>query len=80
MDFGIFKPDQGSLELENISDNILKVLRLGVSVEDKSIKFYGACQENVSSQDTKRELANIIAEEKKHKDLLLEQLKHLEPR
>ncbi len=70
MDFGIFQPYQSITELEDILDDVPKALRLGVAIEDKSIKFYQACRQNVSADKAKSELDFVIEEEKKHKELL----------
>lgn len=70
MNFGIFEPYQSIEELENMFPDSGKALKLGIIVEEKSIKFYEACQGQVSSEETRREIANIIEEEKKHKALL----------
>ena len=77
MDFGIFQPYQSIAELENMVGDIPKALRLGIAIEDKSIKFYQACSQNVSVDDVKSELTLIIEEEKRHKDLLNRQLADL---
>lgn len=75
MDFGIFQPYQSIAELENIMEDTSRALRLGIAIEDKSIKFYQACRQGVSTDDAKAELELIIGEEKKHKGLLEAQLK-----
>ena len=77
MDFGIFQPYQSIAELEDTVKDMPKALRLGVAIEDKSIKFYQACSGNISSAETKNGLALIIGEERKHKDLLETLLKVL---
>jgi len=70
MDFGVFQPYKNINELENILSDLNKALRLGMVVEDKSIKFYQLCRDSVSSEETRKELSNIIEEETKHKKLL----------
>ena len=70
MDYGIFQPYQNIDELNKVLDNSLKALKLGIVIEDKSIKFYTACQEKVSSPEAKKELSGIIREEEKNKHLL----------
>ncbi|MGE5197585.1 MAG: ferritin family protein [Deltaproteobacteria bacterium] len=75
MDFGIFKPYQGLKKSGGMIEDASKALGLGIAVEEGSIKFYQACKENVSSEDTRQELENIIAEEKKHKALFETMLK-----
>jgi len=70
IDYGIFQPYQDSKELENILDNPKKALKLGLIIEDKSIKFYESCRDHVSVEETKKEISNIIQEERRHKQLL----------
>ncbi len=70
MDYGIFQPYQSIENMGEKINDVKKALRLGIIVEEKSIKFYQACQENISSVETREELQNIIEEEKRHKDLL----------
>lgn len=67
MDYGIFKPYQDVKQMKDLIYDTQKALNLGIMVEDKSIKFYQACQRSVDSADTKKELGNIIKEEEKHK-------------
>lgn len=67
MDYGIFEPYRHIAGLADKIDDEKKALRLGVAIEEKSIKFYKACRAEVSSLQTKRELSNIIEEEKRHK-------------
>ena len=69
MDFGIFWPYQSIEDLERILKDVKKAIKLGMAIEDKSVKFYEVCKENVSSEDVKLELNNIIEEEKKHREL-----------
>ncbi len=70
VDFGIFQPYQNMADLEKAVKDTRKALQLGMVVENKSIKFYEACLKNVSSPDTRREIGNIIEEEKRHAELL----------
>ena len=70
LDYGVFKPYQ---DLNNMADKISDVkstLRLGIIIEDKSIKFYQACSQKVASGETKIGLQDIIKEEARHKILL----------
>ena len=69
-DFGVFMPYRDMAELEDVLTDTPKALRLGVAIEDKSIKFYDSCREGVSAVQTREELGSIINEEKRHKDLL----------
>lgn len=67
MSYCVFQPFQ---EIGNLADKIAdvkKVLRLGIAIEEHSIKFYKACRDRVSSIATKKELGYIIEEEKRHK-------------
>ncbi len=61
-------------EIKDLVDDLEKVLDLGVLIEDKSIKFYQACRDKVSSAKAKSELKNIIDEENRHRVLLEEML------
>lgn len=70
MDFGIFQPYQNIENLSAKLDNAKKTLRLGIVIEDNSIKFYNACLDGVKDNATKKEIKNIIAEERRHKELL----------
>jgi len=70
MDFGIFKPYKDVEELENVLTDINRALKLAIIIEDKSIKFYELCRDNVSQEVARQELENIIEEEKEHKALL----------
>ncbi|MEW6170166.1 MAG: ferritin family protein [Candidatus Omnitrophota bacterium] len=77
MDYGIFNTFKDIATLTKKIDDIKKALGLGVAVEEKSIKFYEICKNNVSAQNTKKEIDKIIEEEKKHK-ALFESLLNLE--
>jgi rubrerythrin len=70
IDFGVLQPYQGIIELEKAMTDVQKGLRLGIVVEEKSIQFYGACQQEISAADAKMQIGRIIEEEKRHKDLL----------
>lgn len=74
-DYGIFHPYADYDDLERIVDNVKKAFSLGILVEHNSIEYYTICMENVSKISVKRELANIIEEEKRHK-LIFENLLH----
>ncbi|MCM8778186.1 MAG: ferritin family protein [Candidatus Omnitrophica bacterium] len=78
MDFGIFQPYQSIDELNQVLDNPQKAFKLGIIIEDKSIKFYTLCKEKVSAEEAKRELSKIIQEEYQHKKLLADMLKEYE--
>lgn len=68
MDTGIFKPYH-ELEKEAKGMNAKQCIKLAIDVETGSINFYRACLEN-AAPDVKKELANIIKEEAKHKIML----------
>jgi rubrerythrin len=70
IDYAIFQPYQSIDDMADKIDDVKKALRLGVIVEEKSIKFYQACKDNISSAQTESELQNIINEENRHKALL----------
>lgn len=69
MDYGMFSSYPNASEFEIILNDMQKALHLGITIENKSIQFYEACQDNVSDPGTKKELALIIEEEKKHRVL-----------
>lgn len=69
MEYGIFQPYQSIENMGEKIDDVKKALRLGIIVEEKSIKFYQVCNDNVFSSETKKELQGIIEEEKRHKTL-----------
>ncbi|MCM8831184.1 MAG: ferritin family protein [Candidatus Omnitrophica bacterium] len=75
IDFGVFQPYQSISELHKVLDNPNKAIKLGIIIEDKSIKFYELCKEKISTAKTKNEISNIIQEEYKHKKLLEDLLK-----
>lgn len=68
-DYGIFWPYENMEDVPGIVQDKAKALKLAALVENKSVEFYSKCRENVSAQETKRELEKIIEEEKKHKAL-----------
>lgn len=70
MEFGIFQPYKSIQDLEKILTQPKEALKLGVIVEEKSIKFYESCRDKVSSLSVKQHLSSIIDEEKKHKALI----------
>jgi rubrerythrin len=71
MDYGIFQPYQNMKEMKDIIDDVDKALDIGIIVEDRTVKFYQVCKDKIQSQETKREIQNIIDEENKHKTMLL---------
>lgn len=70
MNFGIFEPYQSMEGLQDALTDIDKAVRLGLLFEKKSIAFYQACKEKVSSTQAAGELTAIIKEEQRHKALL----------
>ncbi len=77
MDYGIFSAYQNIKELQAILDEPAKALRLGIAIEEKSIKFYECCRGHVTSGEVKQELAVIIDEEAKHKEVLADMVSHM---
>jgi len=69
MEYGVFQPYQQMSKLESVVKDPAKAMRLGIAIEDKSIKFYSACREKVSSAETRGGLKKIIEEEEKHREL-----------
>lgn len=74
MDYGIFQPYEHMSQMKDIIDDVDKALDIGIIVEDRTVKFYQACKDKVASKPTQKELQNIINEEEKHKELLLNML------
>jgi rubrerythrin len=74
IDYGIFQPYQDMKEMKDLVEDVVRALDLGILMEDKSIKFYQACRDKVSSSKAKAELENIIDEENRHRVLLEEML------
>jgi rubrerythrin len=74
MDYGIFQPYEHMSQMKDIIDDVDEALDIGIIVEDRTAKFYQVCKDKVSSQKTKQELGNIIKEEERHKELLLDML------
>ncbi len=69
LDYGIFHPYQDIKHLEKALNNIKKTLRLGIIIEEKSVKFYQACLEHVSTPQAKDALKKIIQEETNHQNI-----------
>jgi len=70
IDYGIFQPYQSIEELDRALDTPGKALRMGIIIEEKSIRFYESCKGQVSSRGTKEEMVRIIEEEREHERLL----------
>jgi rubrerythrin len=75
MDYGVFYPYKSMEDIRELMNDSKKVLRLGLVIEDRSIKLYSACEKKVSSQSTREALRNIIEQEKRHKNLLEDMIK-----
>ncbi|MEI6633962.1 MAG: ferritin family protein [Chlamydiota bacterium] len=63
LEYGIFAPYR---DLAVALESPRKALRLGQIVEERSVQFYEACRGRVASDETKRQLDRIIAEERLH--------------
>lgn len=63
LDYGIFAPYR---DLAAAVRDPRKALTLGVLVEERTAQFYAACRDRVSSEDAKRALDRILAEERAH--------------
>jgi rubrerythrin len=74
IDYGVFCPYESIAELEKILDEPKKALKLGVIIEEKSIKFYEACRDKVADNNVRDKISEIIGEEKMHKQILEEML------
>jgi rubrerythrin len=69
IDYKIFMPID-SKKMKEILKDSKKALQFAIAIEDKSIKFYESCNQQVAAAQAKSEIANIVEEEKKHKKLL----------
>ncbi len=76
-DYGIFQPYKSIRELGDHVDNIKKALRLGLIVEENSVKFYKKCCDEVSSSKAKTELLIIAEEETQHQKLIAKMIENL---
>lgn len=74
IDYGIFAPYKEIKDLKDIIVEPARAIRLGISIEGKSIEFYESIKDKVSGDSTKFGLQRIIEEEKGHKRLLEELL------
>lgn len=77
MDYGVFKPYENLSELEKIINDPKKALKLGILIENNSIRFYETCRNEVKDKNAKKEIGNIIEEEKKHKEIFEDMLKKI---
>ncbi|MFC1709033.1 ferritin family protein [Candidatus Omnitrophota bacterium] len=71
MDYGIFQPYEHMNQMKDIIDDVAKALDIGIIVEDRTVKFYQACKDKLTSKEARQEIQNIISEEQRHKELLL---------
>lgn len=72
MDYGIFKPYDNAKAIDSILDNPEEIVKLAILIEDKSIKFYDYCKDNIKNKNAKKEISSIISEENGHKKLIKE--------
>ncbi|RJO64568.1 MAG: hypothetical protein C4540_03670 [Candidatus Omnitrophota bacterium] len=77
LDYGIFQFYQSPEELDALANNFLKALKIGVAIEDSSIKFYNACKVQLKGKDVQEAVALVIEEEKRHKQALEDILSNL---
>lgn len=70
LDYGVFQPYQGIGGLQQALNDPKKALKLGIIIEDKSIKFYEACKGHLTSSKAIEEVVSIIREEYRHKQKL----------
>ncbi len=69
MDYGVFSPVEQLGKLESVVKDPAKAMKLGLTIEDRSVRFYSACLDLVKSPETHSELKKIIEEEERHKEL-----------
>ena len=74
VDYGIFQPYRSMGELEEALDSPRKVIRMGIAIEEKSVRFYESCMRRISSHETREGVVGIIKEEREHKRLLEDML------
>ena len=79
MDYGVFHPYKNIEGLPSFVQNPGKALKLGIAIEDHSIRFYEACAQKVVLRKTKDAIAALIQEEQKHKQLLISLLNKIVP-
>jgi len=77
IDYGIFKPYKDAENLGKVINNEKRALSLGIIFENKSVEYYTVLSENVSEEKARSEIANIIEEEKHHKEILENLLKKI---
>lgn len=70
IDYGIFHPYKDKENLQKIINNEKRAFSLGIIIENKSIEYYTILSKNLSQNKAKSEIANIIEEEKHHKEIL----------
>jgi len=70
MDFGVFQPYEDIEDLGGALTDINKAIRLGIAIEKKTIIFYQACKDKVTSAIARDALSKIIDQEQHHKDIL----------
>ncbi|MDD5730318.1 MAG: ferritin family protein [Candidatus Omnitrophica bacterium] len=80
MDYGIFSPYKNTKELKKAIKNREDALRLGIIIEDNSIRFYSELIGRIKSETAIKGLAVIIKEESSHKQLLENILRELKIR
>ncbi len=76
-DYGIFHPFADYNDSEKIVNNTKKAFSLGILIEHNSIEYYTICKKNVSGLKVKKEIENIIEEEKRHKLLFKKLLQNI---
>jgi rubrerythrin len=69
MEYEVFKPFREAKDLPESIKDAKTALNIGIIAENSSINFYLALKEQVSSFETKEELAQIIEEEKRHREI-----------
>lgn len=70
LDYGIFQPYVNMKELSQVVSEPKKAFKLGLLIENNSIRFYEAIKPGIRSSATRSALDSIIKEEARHKELL----------
>lgn len=67
---GVFFSLEQAGDLSRVITGPQQALKLGLLAEENSIRFYRACRDHTTDDQTRRQLEIIISEEIKHRDML----------
>jgi rubrerythrin len=77
MEYEVFRPFEEAKDLPESINDAKTALNLGIIAENSSIQFYVSLIEKVASEETRDELAQIIEEEKSHREIFEKMLSQL---